>query len=136
MAQIIFKWWGDKVAKVGKAEFQRRLNMSAQLLKDEIRRSLNTPWPPASEPGQPPAKRSGLLRSDIDVWQEELNSFRVGIRDDSKAHYAKFLEIGTSIMAARPFLRPALLKVMEKIRRIMKVPISAVVKTHVKEANR
>ncbi|QQS25153.1 MAG: HK97 gp10 family phage protein [Actinomycetota bacterium] len=64
----------------------------------------------ASAPGQPPAVDTGRLRSSI---THELGAkgpvlvARVG----TNVTYAKHLELGTSKMRPRPFLRPALAKV-------------------------
>ncbi len=62
----------------------------------------------ASVPGRPPAVDIGLLRASIthEVTREAGEIIgRVG----THVEYAPYLEFGTSRMAARPFLRPALI---------------------------
>lgn len=64
----------------------------------------------ASSPGQPPAVDTGRLRSSITYeigTQGRVLVARVG----TNVEYAKHLELGTSRMRPRPFLRPALAKV-------------------------
>lgn len=60
----------------------------------------------ASAPGEPPASDTGRLLSSI--------GHRIRVEDTlvaqvfADARYATYLELGTSKMAPRPFLRPAL----------------------------
>jgi HK97 gp10 family phage protein len=58
-----------------------------------------------SLPGEPPRKQTGDLRSGVtyEVDQKTLVA-RVGVYGPA-TKYAKFLELGTSKMKARPFLR-------------------------------
>lgn len=59
-----------------------------------------------SEPGRGPAVRTGRLRASI-TWRlgRDVTPYAdVG----SAVHYAPYVELGTSRMDARPFLRPAL----------------------------
>lgn len=58
-----------------------------------------------SRPGEPPRRRTGNLRSSI-----SQNRMDEGIRYRIGSHvvYARYLEWGTSKMAARPYFRPTL----------------------------
>src|SRR3990172_7607447 len=58
----------------------------------------------ASAPGQPPATDTGFLAAHITTV---LDMDGLGANVESQAAYSKFLEYGTSKMAARPFLFPA-----------------------------
>lgn len=66
--------------------------------------------------------RTGLTKRDIRheviVRGLTVTGYFGVFRENSKAFYAKFIEWGTSKMAARPFLRPAIL---ENRRKIMKL---------------
>lgn len=57
----------------------------------------------ASAPGQPPARRSGKLR---EAWSMDVSGGNGNCHVEliSDTHYAKYLENGTSRMAARPFV--------------------------------
>lgn len=60
-----------------------------------------------SEPGEPPNADTHQLGMSIDVV---VNPGAKTVSVVSRAPYAAFLEFGTSKMAARPYLRPALLR--------------------------
>ena len=66
--------------------------------------------------------RTGLLKSDISHKVEargnEITGY-MGVFKTSKAFYARFPEFGTSRMAARPFLRPAIWENRAKIMKLL-----------------
>ena len=78
----------------------------------------------ASAPGEAPATDTGRLVSNIstlvtlDGMEAEIGVFGKIVDDDGESrNYARDLEFGTTKMAARPFLQPALEKNKEKIIR-------------------
>ena len=77
----------------------------AILVESQAKRNASTP--PPSQPGQGPSVRTGRLRSSI-TWR--LGEDAKGVYADvgTNVHYAPYVELGTSRMRARPFLRPAL----------------------------
>ena len=61
----------------------------------------------ASAPGEPPARLTGILQGSIQSREAKREGRRwVGYWGSFNVRYALPLEIGTSRMAARPFLRP------------------------------
>lgn len=62
---------------------------------------------PPSVPGGGPAVRTGRLRGSI-TWRPGSDALSPYVDVGSAVFYAPFVELGTSKMAARPFLRPAL----------------------------
>ncbi len=69
-----------------------------------------------------PRGETGLLIENVDVdvevqARDEVIEGRVGVR--KKAFYAWFLEMGTSRMAARPFIRPAVFDNAREIVRLI-----------------
>jgi HK97 gp10 family phage protein len=82
-------------------------DLGRRALRVEIQAKLNASHPPPSQPGTGPAVRTGRLRSSI-TWQ--LGRDGLGLYADigSSVAYARFVEVGTDRMAARPYLRPAL----------------------------
>lgn len=69
----------------------------------------------ASAPGEAPAADTGYLHSNI-IW--DIDSDGMGGAIESRAEYSEFLEFGTSKMAARPFLQPAIEENRPKISRL------------------
>ena len=67
----------------------------------------------ASAAGEPPASDTGLLASNISL---DIDPDGLGASVDSRADYSSFLEFGTSKMAARPFMQPALEMNRKKIK--------------------
>jgi HK97 gp10 family phage protein len=63
--------------------------------------------PPPSVPGSGPAVRTGRLRNSI-TWRVGADFLGAYADVGSAVFYAPFVELGTSRMQARPFLRPAL----------------------------
>ena len=69
----------------------------------------------ASAAGEPPATDTGYLVSNIFT---NIDTDRLGASVERRAAYSSFLEFGTSKMAARPFLQPALEENKPRIRRL------------------
>ena len=76
----------------------------------------------ASAAGQPPATDTGFLVNNIVL---DIDSNGLGANVESRADYSSFLEFGTSKMAARPFMQPALEENRPKINRLAKQMIKA-----------
>jgi HK97 gp10 family phage protein len=79
----------------------------------------------ASAAGQAPATDTGVLVSSITTGLEVEKNAVIGkiiayADDGSGGNYAKHLEFGTTEMAARPFLQPALNNKAKKIVSIFK----------------
>jgi len=96
------------------AEYQ--LMLKSDIMKDLIRRgilvqrlavsAMGKVAPPAP-PGHAPATRSGTLRRSI-AWKPGIDALSPYVDVGSNVLYAPYVEMGTSRMEARPFLRPAL----------------------------
>lgn len=71
----------------------------------------------ASAAGEPPATDTGFLVQNIRLV---LDADNLGASVESGAKYSEALEFGTSTMAARPFLQPALEENRPKIRLLQK----------------
>jgi HK97 gp10 family phage protein len=68
-----------------------------------------------SQPGEAPNYDTGLLANSIET--REVAEFEVEVA--AKAPYAAALELGTSKMAERPFMRPAADRVRPKAQRLI-----------------
>lgn len=75
----------------------------------------------SSAPGEPPASQSGDL---MEYWNEDtlVEGNRVISRIKSDTEYAKYLDEGTSRMAARPIKKPITEKAEPQIREIFNGP--------------
>jgi|TARA_R100000455_G_C6273261_1_gene130650 HK97 gp10 family phage protein len=80
----------------------------------------------SSAAGEPPQADTGYLAQNIVL---AIDSDGMGVGVESRAEYSVFLEFGTSKMAARPFMFPALEQNKKKIRRIANEMIKANVNT-------
>lgn len=65
-----------------------------------------------SAPGSPPNRDTGNLDKSIDV---RINPSRKTVTVAARAEYSAALEFGTSTIAARPFLRPALQRNKDRV---------------------
>ena len=73
-----------------------------------------------SRPGEPPNNDTGVLARNIETVQVE--PFRVEVT--SNAPYSVALEFGTSKMAARPFMGPAIQSTRKKVQQIIADAVS------------
>lgn len=77
-----------------------------------------------SKPGQPPHVQTANLKKSIAWDTPRRNIRRVGsTMNISKGGYSLFLELGTTKMAARPYLRPAVRKYRNQLRGIVTRPM-------------
>lgn len=134
---------GDKeiIAKLkGKADkvadnILDAVKKGAILVEGDCKKSMRgtgTPHIP-SRPGEPPAVMTGKLRASIthevkkglggDI--EARVGIKGGTEPDTK-NYGLFLEFGTSKMAKRPYLKPALNKNLQAITNLLKRAVKGV----------
>lgn len=94
------------------SDVYRSLYASGEVIREDAANSIKAgaisgPGHIPSLPGEPPNADTHQLDLSIDV---RVNPGAKTISVVSRAPYAAFLEFGTSKMAARPYLRPALLR--------------------------
>lgn len=84
------------------------LDLIKRAIRVETAAKLNARQPPPSVPGHGPSVRTGRLYGSI-TWRlgRDLRGLYADI--GSAVLYAPYVELGTSRMEARPFLRPALI---------------------------
>lgn len=81
------------------------------------RKALGARGSSRSRPGEPPHMDTGALRASI-TYRIEESPGSVDLKVGTPLLYGRFLEMGTTKMAARPFLRRALKENAERIRQI------------------
>lgn len=72
-----------------------------------------------SKPGDPPNQDTGVLGNNIETVQ--VTPLRVEV--SSNAPYAAALEFGTSKMAERPYMRPAVRKTRSKVSELIALSV-------------
>lgn len=107
--------WSDRRLRGDLTNYLMRNSRKAgRALRDEARKAVSTRA--VSDPGQAPGRRSGRLRKSIrSVVTRSRSRHTITIRVGSGLFYARFLELGTKVMRARPFL----FREFQKIQRRM-----------------
>ena len=130
------EWYGPEVeAKIQKGA-ERGIDAVAKSLVAGLKLKLGQPgsgrWykkKPArsSAPGEPPVAQTGRLRRSIqmDVSQIRKLMARVG----TNVKYAPWLELGTSRMRPRPYMRPTLRLMRGRFRRIIFKWVESAIRT-------
>ncbi len=125
------KWNGKKIIQKTVVQVERNMGAVTQFMRNEVIKSINTSQPTRrqasgrrvglspSQPGQPPKRIEGDLVRSIIAEVETKKTKVVGRYGSTQREKSKALELGTSRMGARPFLRPPLHKNRKAILRIL-----------------
>jgi hypothetical protein len=104
----------DEITQEIGDSIDEQLESAADQTVIAIKQSLDTPYPPASMPGESPHYRSRTLIKSIK--RTTIQNHQVTVySDDPKA---ALLEYGTSTMDPRPFWEPEIQKLEAKINKI------------------
>ena len=138
------EWHGDEAAKAIEAEVNRRLHRCCVTVLNHAKTLINVNGTGVSTsgggrdakgryrkkskklrygahpsaPGEPPRKQTGRLLASV-AWEVSGLVGRVG----TNLPYGRWLELGTRLMAARPWLRRALAECRDKILAILSAPM-------------
>lgn len=99
------------VARIGKALFKAGLAIQNEAQMSITRGAVSGKGHVRSKPGQPPSADTHFLADNIETTQPA--PLRVEV--SSNAPYALPLEVGSSKMAARPYMKPAAAKKREEV---------------------
>ena len=108
-------WNGNQFYQHLVEQLDARLGEAAEVLATRMRNNLSEDYPPASMPGQSPHRRTGNLQASVEVKKPQPLKRLVG----SSAAYAKFLEFGTSKMAARPWALKSLMQAKNDLNQVI-----------------
>ena len=149
MAKI--EWHGENVKRVINQALERNMRAACIHLQSAVKNLISTravirrtrgqtgqrgrPVFESSRPGMPPHLRTGTLLGSI---QYRVDRGPIGIVGTDRARilagaktvsprtvrgYGAYLELGTRKMAARPYLRPALIRERDTLARILATPV-------------
>lgn len=102
MARIY--WNGGRISRKIRHAIADGFEGLGALLVRRLRAKLNTPYPPASDPGEYPHRRSGTLRRSVYYRVDRRALVLYVLARGDIAEYWGFLQFGTHKMAPRPFL--------------------------------
>jgi len=110
-------WYGSQIQKQVTTTVIAGGEAVGQRVSQEAKRLVSRPNPTGaspSAPGEPPKRVTGALLDSID-YQVEPGRDQVAVYVGAAVQHALYLEFGTSKMAARPFMRPAVSNVSRQI---------------------
>lgn len=125
------EWKGEQFVKNLEKELGDNLEKAAIYLKDKVKQKINRSQPyeryvgehgiyykgdDPSAPGDAPKKITGTLQRSI---THEMSKDRQQAFVGSNLDYAFWLEMGTSKMQARPFLRSTMIEEADAITNIL-----------------
>ena len=135
MSNVIWEYWQPEIViKSIKNNARVQLEKACQMVVDKIKASMlesksGREYPvgwlkyQASAPGETPAVMFGLLYDNVEYRIEDRGDELVGIigvnLDDDSIGYAMYLELGTSKMKPRPYLRTKLEENEDEILKIL-----------------
>lgn len=98
-----------RIPTSNRAALRRAMEATAEDMTKEIKRTISRPYPPASRPGRPPHRRTGDLRSSVNLRViGRSDKAAIGAYWGEMVDYAPHLEFGTVNMDPRPFVHPIL----------------------------
>lgn len=132
----VTKWKGEEAKRLIRAGVARNLAAAAIVVKVHARKLISTSGTTVggekrddkgrfkkriyginpSAPGDPPHKQTGRLRQSV---AHEVDPASLTARVGTNVRYGRWLELGTSKMAARPWLRRALNEVLPQVRALL-----------------
>ena len=93
----------DKISRDIKTKLTYAMRNVGRKSVNIIKKSIAIDYPPASDPGEPPHKRTGLLYRSIATGTQTIgNEITLNLTVDTPC--AAYLEYGTRKMAARPYV--------------------------------
>ena len=130
--EVQFKFEGDKQLKkklesLNRTARGRALRKAAKAGAEEVVKEAKRRVPVDT------GKTQKHIRSWFTERKSESVTVAVGVTAKSRVHVARFLETGTSKMAARPFLRPA---IEEKQRQAVEATHETMVEEVLEEAKK
>jgi hypothetical protein len=103
MATSRVVWNAERFNARLRGVLQGRAQRAVNVVVGDTQRRVSTPYPPASQPGEPPHRRTGaLMRSISGGVTMTRNTITATVR--ARAPHAKHLDPGGGRIAQRPFI--------------------------------
>lgn len=110
-------WHGDEFFADVRTRVTGGVGQAAQDLKASLQVLIGIQGPPRSKPGEPPHRDTGALQASIEVNGPAEQGDAVFASVGTALEYGRYLEFGTSRMAARPWLSRGLYQNNDRIAR-------------------
>lgn len=106
---MTIQWFGDKISKDMAGNVKAAVHDIAKLIEGDVKSNA-------------PTGKTGKLKRSVKTVETEkdgeyLAFVKVGSRTKGGAYYAGFVELGTKLLPAKPFVRPAIRKNKAKAER-------------------
>jgi hypothetical protein len=85
MARINVTWYGERVTRQIQAELHRRMNLAGLQSVRDAQRMTARPFPPAAEPPELAARRTGRLQRSFFARTSDIGRSRVRLQVGSSA---------------------------------------------------
>jgi hypothetical protein len=95
-----------------------RSKLAAQFLQAQLRRDVGKRYPPASRPGQPPARRTGAYQASL--YARPIKGGGGVVAGSEMPRLFRWLNLGTRRMAARPHFERTVLSCRARILQILR----------------
>jgi hypothetical protein len=109
----------DRLERETPGVVDRVLGKLAGDVEGYAKNNMSRTAPLPSKPGDPPAVQTGNLKNSIIHQREAARSWSVSVN----AEYGTPLEYGTVHIAARPFLRPAMVAIAKDAPKVLKAEV-------------
>lgn len=110
------EWNGDAAEVFIRGRTLSALMVLGQAGEDRAKELISIQGPPRSTPGNPPHMDTQALYDSI---THEVDAGQMAVRIGTDLPYGLPLEVGTSRMAARPWLRRAAMDIMSRAEQIL-----------------
>lgn len=109
--------FSSQVAKQIADDAEEEIERLCLICEREAKQSMEGGGKPhtPSRPGEPPHVDTGRLRASV-THEVEKNLFSIIGRVGTNVEYGRYLELGTSRMSPRPWLRPALKRTLKEAK--------------------
>ncbi len=115
------RWEGDAMDQIKALAWEKIARVTAEyhaIVGAELNVSNPRPYKTPSAPGEPPRKRTGLGKTGV-VYELDKKAMTGRVGPTENTIYMAFLDLGTSRVAARPWLFATARKYFSRLQAIV-----------------